>query len=419
MSDIYNREQVESHINLETDPGDLLDQKSNLDVLERFIADDGNEEGSTLGGEEDKYPPLGSFSADSKSPEDGSKAKSALTLDSRKPSSRSSTTTSQTTTSEEQASSISRTMLKRKKKSKGVPTRPLSAYNLFFQSERTKIQASAKEAGEKIGFEGLGKIIGKKWQELENAARKIHEKMAEKDSMRYRKEMDAYNELKKKRTEEEEITATSTPLIETARKYNLQGPSSAAAQGQSPFLVAGVPPALQISPGEEFSQLPSSMTTPVASSPFVPWDRQLGRPPLDGSSSVLYYQSQQYGGSTQRIAAHEMPVPPPAPPGAERVPTSDSLHMSPGMEIVLRDQLGQDRRYRVEYTWYSMSRDAAREYIESVPASPTNERKRHPQPSYQPQQTEMHSGVISQQGPQQATAGGFWNFPQVGGLNSW
>jgi hypothetical protein len=385
MNEINKREKMAaSPLNFEWDPEDLMDQKSKLDVLERFI--DGNE-GSLAGSE-----PL-DFSTISK-PDMLSKPKS-ITLDSRKRS-QSSTTS--------QISEVSGTMFRRKKKPKGMPKRPLSAYNLFFQSERTKIQDAAQGSGEKIGFEGLGKIVGKKWKELDSDKRKMYEKLAEKDTVRYRQEMETYNELKAKKIEEEERIASAKPLVETVhekeiteasvREYNLHEPSSK--EPSQPFVVAGAPPALQISPQEEFSRL-HSMTAPVAPSPFSSGAQQMGRNPLDGISSV-FYQS-QYDGSTQRVAAHQMSMPPP-PQGAERVPAPNSFHMPPGMEIVLSDQLGQDRRYSVNYTCYSMSRDAARKYMESMTASPSNERRSQPQSSYQPQQTmQMNSGVASQ-GPQ-------------------
>ncbi|KAL3914704.1 MAG: hypothetical protein SGILL_005993, partial [Bacillariaceae sp.] len=95
---------------------------------------------------------------------------------------------------------------RRKKKPKGMPKRPLSAYNLYFQAERGRIleqQAKQGEKATKIGFEGLGKIIGKQWKKLSNADKKQYEVLAEKDGERYRKEMDAYNDLKSKLLEEE------------------------------------------------------------------------------------------------------------------------------------------------------------------------------------------------------------------------
>ena len=82
---------------------------------------------------------------------------------------------------------------RRKKKPRGMPKRPLSAYNIFFQTQRTIVQAEAKNeniGGSKgLGFEGLGKLIGKQWKELGKEEKKKYEILAEKDSARYREEM--------------------------------------------------------------------------------------------------------------------------------------------------------------------------------------------------------------------------------------
>ena len=97
---------------------------------------------------------------------------------------------------------------KLKKRPKDRPKRPLSAYNIFFKEERQRIlteipdvDASSSPAGAdgnkkkphgKISFQSLAKIIGKRWQNLSKDQINLYKKKAEEDTMRYKKEMDAY-----------------------------------------------------------------------------------------------------------------------------------------------------------------------------------------------------------------------------------
>lgn len=129
-----------------------------------------------------------------------------------------------------------------KKKVKGKPKRPLSAYNLFFKEERERIlksipgsdqkqmtRGSTDGKGErkcednvdskddnchenrgdakdfdqkdkngkkiphgKIGFENLAKLIGKRWQDLEPEKVAKYKKLADKDMRRYKEEMEIF-----------------------------------------------------------------------------------------------------------------------------------------------------------------------------------------------------------------------------------
>lgn len=128
-----------------------------------------------------------------------------------------------------------------KKKEKGKPKRPLSAYNLFFKDERArilesipsplngkkdklpKVKAEGDVEGEnaknvsanhtnsstkrkktphgKIGFENLAKIIGKNWKELDPTKIDHYKMLADKDMKRYKDEMELF--LTKKQKEEE------------------------------------------------------------------------------------------------------------------------------------------------------------------------------------------------------------------------
>lgn len=131
------------------------------------------------------------------------------------------------------------TVSRRKKKPKGMPKRPLSAYNFFFQKERVNVLAEA--AGENasdvdalmafmpefpeedsghnssshnnniqssnapVSFENLGKTIGRRWQSLSQIERKRYELLAQEDAVRYKGEMDAFHEAKRARNERQAV----------------------------------------------------------------------------------------------------------------------------------------------------------------------------------------------------------------------
>jgi hypothetical protein len=81
------------------------------------------------------------------------------------------------------------------KKPKDAPKRYLSAYNLFFSKERQRVH---EEAGQRIGFSELGKIIGQRWSTLTDEQREPYYTMAEKDMCRYREEMKMYEDNRRK-----------------------------------------------------------------------------------------------------------------------------------------------------------------------------------------------------------------------------
>lgn len=95
------------------------------------------------------------------------------------------------------------------KKPKGKPKRPLSAYNLFFQTERENILRSTPDPSVpvipkrirkgrnvhgKIGFVTLAKQIGAKWKTLSPSSRQKFGDAAKIERQRYDEEMDKWQQ---------------------------------------------------------------------------------------------------------------------------------------------------------------------------------------------------------------------------------
>lgn len=85
-----------------------------------------------------------------------------------------------------------------KRHKRGLPKRPLSAYNIFFQQERVRVY---EEAVVRITFEQLGKIIGKRWRQLSKTDRRKYDDLAEKEVQRYRKEREQYDRERRRNKE--------------------------------------------------------------------------------------------------------------------------------------------------------------------------------------------------------------------------
>lgn len=124
---------------------------------------------------------------------------------------------------------------KRRKKTKkppDMPTRPLSAYNLFFREERVRWLSERESAGTQgpkergrggAIFREMGRTIGKRWRELSADQRQKYDKLADTEMDSYRTAMNAY----KVRQEEK--------LRETGRVESAQiGASETFASGRKP-----------------------------------------------------------------------------------------------------------------------------------------------------------------------------------------
>jgi hypothetical protein len=107
---------------------------------------------------------------------------------------------------------------KKWKKPKDKPSRPLSAYNLFFRSARatmlgddapTPAQESLKKRVHckthgKIGFADMARMIGRKWKTLDPEEKKVYEDQAKVLKQRYATELALWKEAQKDKAVEGE-----------------------------------------------------------------------------------------------------------------------------------------------------------------------------------------------------------------------
>jgi hypothetical protein len=67
----------------------------------------------------------------------------------------------------------------------------------------------------------------------------------------------------------------------------------------------------------------------------------------------------------------------------------DIYPIPPGMELMLPDRHGRERKYRVDYVCYKMTREAAEDYINRL-SSAISGRGPPPQPPQQPRRGESN-----------------------------
>lgn len=111
------------------------------------------------------------------------------------------------------------------KKPKGMPKRPLSAYNLFFKERRealmtaradtlkTENKKRSKKETVGIGFANLARTIADKWQTLDAPDKSKYIEMASKEKDRYNREMLVWR-AKQKEEKEQKAEAASASLTE-------------------------------------------------------------------------------------------------------------------------------------------------------------------------------------------------------------
>ena len=207
---------------------------------------------------------------------------------------------------------------RRRHRPKGKPRRPLCGYNIFFQRHSKEIQPTT-------AFKDLGRIMGERWKALSEEERAVYEKEAEKDVIRFRREMDAYEKRRQER-----LRTPKSPL-------GGQTGSFYANPGVVPSANLKPPPGWSASnAGSLFGHVhpPGPLPSPSSNSMF-----SVNQGPQQLPSTVLHVPGQFVG---------------PPPP---------TMALPQGTEITLPDTTGVARKFRVVYACYRMTENEANDYM--------------------------------------------------------
>lgn len=254
-----------------------------------------------------------------------------------------------------------------KKKPKGMPKRPLSAYNIFFQQERLRVYEQSSLSGDRVTFEELGKEIGMRWRNLTEKDRKQYDQLADKEIERYRQERDAFEESRRRRLDGS--LAKYDDEMNYHKKHELfmrleQDDKSLSA----PTPLNALPPLssfkkVELLPGVQGRIVETPSYAAVSYSSIIVQPYHLPRyEPMFVSAPAASCSA-----TTKELPNAHFPssMPPPVAIAPELL-CSDTLPIPPGMQVVLPDQNGRDTVFTVSYTCYKMTREEADHYIRSL-----------------------------------------------------
>lgn len=237
--------------------------------------------------------------------------------------------------------------LRRKKKPKSLPKRPLSAYNLYFQRVRADLNS---DGGCRIGFHELGKIVGKQWKSLSEDEHKVYRELADQDSERYRRDMEQHKKVESKKEEEK--------IAEQSLRNDESIPPDRSGATLPPYGEIPAPqnfgPPLSPSFGHS-SQFPSNDYPSYPPPPQHMYAQTWGN---DGSAPAHFRRPVYHGYDSLQ------------PAGVVEGTPKNGKPLPPGSEVHVRDEAGELRAYTVHYTMVTMSRDEAKNYVERLKCNP-------------------------------------------------
>jgi hypothetical protein len=116
------------------------------------------------------------------------------------------------------------------KKPEGKPKRPLSAYNLFFQQEKARVQKDGK-----YGFAALARKIAEKWKTLDKEDKSPYEAQAAIEKAKYVKEVDLWKEQTKHTSNLSSSKDSDVPIMHSGLPLSLTN-YGLGSLASSPFL---------------------------------------------------------------------------------------------------------------------------------------------------------------------------------------
>ena len=145
------------------------------------------------------------------------------------------------------------------KKPADMPRRPLSGYNYFFSEQRCAIleeQAKVKDEKKDI-FTTLGKIVAERWKKLGEKDKVKYTELAASDLIRYRKEMEKYNEkIAMRNRKESEKESAESATTSTTKPDQLELSASSARQ---PNLLQAAPGSMS-NAAASYGQYPGALS---------------------------------------------------------------------------------------------------------------------------------------------------------------
>lgn len=257
-----------------------------------------------------------------------------------------------------------------------MPKRSLSAYNIFFQKQRLRIFEESSLSGERIGFQKLGKTIGERWRNLRSKERREYERIAEKDIARYRKEMDAYEEARRKRISSYS-TISPTNTNSAAETHLVDADADARRSPLAKSVLEGG----NVSP-RGVEECPIAIVTPRHGQHTNNHHPSAGHQQQHWGSNGLYQQSRSGSfcapspdhpprhfvnwQNATPCSPHRRSFAPPPPPPHPSVAIGSQASIPDGTEVFFPDETGRERKYRVHYNCCRMTREQANEYIERM-----------------------------------------------------
>lgn len=158
---------------------------------------------------------------------------------------------------------------RKSRKATGLPRRPLSAYNAFFREERLVWLESQKKNGNNAHttasasdkFNEVGRVIGARWKALSADKKHKYIDIAEKDTLRYQREMKMYNDKFVDTDDLQRIARESKPVAVSADETIAVAPSQESQQTELvPLEPRGEDTTLPLYPTMPVDLLPPSLS---------------------------------------------------------------------------------------------------------------------------------------------------------------